>query len=96
MKETTITLKPYNYDCADDVYDTLFYNVSEYATEDGWFEIPAASYQIIVSALELFLWEAKTSEDREVLKNAVMLVERLRDKQKTREWKRDREREREA
>lgn len=86
LKETTMTVKPYDYDVADDVYSVLFYG-SDKSTEDGLMEIPAASYQIIVSALELMRWEVRGA-DREVLRQATGIVEYLRDRQKNREWKR--------
>ena len=80
-------LKPYNYDCADDVFSILFQE-SGHVTEDGLTEIPAASYQIVVSALEWMLWEVKSPENLETLRRVIKLVEGLRDCQKKREWKR--------
>jgi len=83
-------LKPYNYDCADDVFSILF-RETDHVTEDGLTEIPAASYQIVVSALELMLWEVKSPESLDTLRSAIRLVEGLRDCQKMREWKRAKE-----
>lgn len=86
LKEKTLTIKPYDHDVADDVYSVLFYG-SDKETEEGLMEIPAASYQIVVSALELMRWEVRGG-DREVLRQATGIVEYLRDRQKNREWKR--------
>lgn len=83
------TLRPYDYDCADDVFSILFCKTGN-VTEDGLTEIPAASYQLIVSALELMLWEVTGTKNRDALKSTISLVERLRDCQKMREWKRER------
>lgn len=86
MKEKTVTLIPYNREVADDVFSVLF-NGSDFDTEDGLLEIPAASYQLAVSALEMIRWEVHGA-DREILKKATGIVEMLRDRQKMREWKR--------
>lgn len=88
-KSKIVTLKPYDYDVADDVFSVLFYG-SDKETEDGYREIPAASYQLVVSALELFRWEVIGS-NYDTLRKATAIVEMLRDKQKVREWKRDKE-----
>ena len=86
MKEMNVTLKPYDYDVADDVFSTLFYG-SDKETEDGLKEIPAASYQLIVSALDMIRWEVH-GDDYVTLMNTKFLMEKLRDKQKMREWNR--------
>lgn len=86
MKELTVTLKPYDYDIQDKVFSTLFCNVAD--REDGLTEVPAASYQLVVSALEYIQWELSDSKQRETMKHARAIVEYLRDKQKMREWDR--------
>lgn len=88
MKELTVTLKPYDYDIQDKVFSTLFCNVAD--RDDGLTEVPAASYQLVVSALEYILWELSVSKDRETVKRAREIVEGLRDRQKCREWDRKR------
>ena len=87
MKEMNVTLRPYDNDVIHDVYSVLFHG-SDKETECGYIEIPADSYQLVVSALELILWEVHSMEDREVFKKTIGIVEGLRDKQKLREWKR--------
>ena len=87
MKEKQVTLKPYDHEVQNDVYDVLFCG-TDHETEQGFTEIPAASYQLIVSALELIRWDAETQEDRDIIRKATGLVERYRDQQKRREWKR--------
>jgi len=86
MKEKTVTLKPYDREVADDVFSVLF-NGTDFDTEDGLLEIPAASYQLVVSALEMIRWEVRGA-DKEILKKATGIAEMLRDRQKMREWKR--------
>ena len=81
--EKTMTVKPYDYDVADDVYSVLFYG-SDKSTEDGLMEIPAASYQIIVSALELMLWEVH-GQDRDTMRETIATVSMLKERQKERE-----------
>lgn len=80
-------IKPYDRESADMVFAKLFWT-REYTTEDGLMEIPAASYQMVVSALELFMWEVKDAEERKSIKQTIGIVQNLRDKQKMREWKR--------
>ena len=86
LKEKTMTVKPYDYDAADEIFSILFRTNNE--REDGLTEIPAASLQMIVSALELIQWEV-TGQDREIIKHAEGIVSRLRDIQKNRERKRE-------
>lgn len=81
-----ITLKPYDREVADNVFSVLFNHI-EYSTEDGLSEIPSASYQLVVSALEMIRWDCK-GDDREIIRKATGIVERLRDVQKMREWNR--------
>lgn len=84
-----IVLSPFDYDVADKVFSSLFLeNCRSYERDDGLTEIPAASYQMVVSALELFLWEVKDAEERKSIKQTIGIVQNLRDKQKMREWKR--------
>lgn len=89
MKEKTVTLKPYDREVAYDVFSVLF-NGIDFDTEDGLSEIPSASYQLVVSALEMIRWEVHGA-DREIFKKATGIVEMLRDRQKMREWKRKEE-----
>ena len=86
MKEATLTVKPYDRDAADEVFSVLFYG-SEIETEEGLRELPAASYQLVVSALELIRWDVN-GEDYKTITKAMGIVAGLRDKQKMREWKR--------
>ena len=83
MREKDVTLRPFDADVAEDVFSILFYT-HEYPREDGQFQIPAASYQLVLSALELIQWETK-GEDREAIKKARSVVAWLRDVQKGRE-----------
>ena len=78
-------VKPYDYDVADAVFVALFRTHT--STEDDLTEIPAASYQLVQSALEYMAWEA-TGQDREDIKAAMYAVEKLCYKQKMREFKR--------
>lgn len=86
MKELREKLVPYDRSVVDDVYSKLF-NSGEFDTEEGLIEIPAASYQLVVSALELMLWEVN-GKAHDTLKQAIGIIEGLRDTQKMREWKR--------
>lgn len=85
-KEKIVTLRPYDNEVADDVFSVLFYG-SSYKTEDGYMEVPADSYQLIVSALDLIRWEVH-GDDYVALMRTKFLIEDLRDKQKRREFKR--------
>lgn len=86
MKEKTIHVKPYDYDVADDVFSVLFYGTDK-EQENGMLEIPAASYQLVVSALELIRWDVD-GEDYLTIRKALGIAEGLRDRQKRREWER--------
>lgn len=87
MKEPiTLTLKPYRHDVTDKVFSALFYTDIE--TEGGVTEIPADSYQLVLSALELIRWEVYNEKERAALNDTIWLITSLRDKQKMREWKR--------
>lgn len=86
MKKS-IVIKPYNYDVEGEILSALFYNTG-YETEEGWTEIPAASYQLVASALELIKWETH-GETYQILKEAIGIVKHLRDIQKLREWNRE-------
>lgn len=87
--EKTMLVKPYDRDVADDVFSCLFYHTG-HSTEQGLEEIPSASYQLVVSALELMRWEL-SGTDRETILKATGIVEYLRDMQKSREWNRKKE-----
>lgn len=82
----TIDVKAYDHDVIDNVFDALFRTGND--RPDGLTEIPAASYQLIVSALEYITWEL-TGPDRDTIKKARGIVEGLRDKQKRVEWSRN-------
>lgn len=84
--EKVVNLKPYDREVAEDVFSVLFNHI-EHETEAGLQEVPAASYQLVVSALECLRWDVR-GEDREILKRATGIVEELRDRQKMREWRR--------
>ncbi|MBO5969199.1 MAG: hypothetical protein J6S14_11960 [Clostridia bacterium] len=86
LKEKTMTVKPYDYDIADDLFPVLFRTNVE--REDGLTEIPAASLQMIVSALELIRWEVRGG-DRAIIIQAEGIISGLRDIQKIRERKRE-------
>ena len=84
--DMNMTVKPYDYDVADALFPILFRTNTE--REDGLTEIPAASYQMIVSALELIRWEVRGG-DREIIRQAEGIISGLRDIQKNRERKRE-------
>lgn len=86
----TIELKPYDFHVTDAVYSHLFY-VDQYETEDGLFEIPADSYQLVISALELIRWEVRGEEDREAFYRVESVLSHLERGQRQREWKRKEE-----
>lgn len=86
LKETTMTVKPYDYDVVDDLFPVLF--ITNNNREDGLTEIPAASLQMVVSALELIRWEVRGA-DHEIIKETIGIVAGLRDIQKNRERKRE-------
>ena len=80
-----LELKPYDAKTADAVFSALFCKGID--REDGLKEIPSASLQLVVSALEFILWDV-SGEDRITIKKAVGITEWLRDQQKMREWER--------
>ena len=86
MKEKTIHVKPYDRDAADEVFSVMFYGTN-IERPDGLMEIPAASYQLVVSALELIRWDVY-GENYKIIRQAMGIVENLRDVQKRREWER--------
>ena len=86
MKEMTLTLRPYDEDVSYAVYEVLFRG-SDNGTEDGLVEIPAVSYQLVCSALEAIQCETKGA-DRQTIRYARSVLERLRDKQLIREFNR--------
>lgn len=81
-------LKAYDHNCADEVFSELFCKGLD--REDGLKEIPSASLQLVVSALEYIRWDLRGGEDRTAILRSIGVVERLRDEQKLREWKRGR------
>ena len=64
-------LKAYDYDVADDVFSALFTKGLD--REDGLIEIPAASLQLVASALEYITWDA-SGQDREIIRKARGIV----------------------
>ena len=84
--DKTMTVKPYDYEVVDDLFPILF--IANNNREDGLTEIPAASLQMVVSALELIRWEVRGA-DHEIIKETIGIIAGLRDEQKKREWKRE-------
>jgi len=82
-KAKAIKLTPYDPETAEAVYSSLFCKGID--REDGLQEIPAASLQLVISALELIRWEL-CGDERDIIEDAAGIVERLRDSQKIREW----------
>lgn len=80
-----IDLRPYDHDSAEKAFSVLFTKGID--GDDGLKEVPSAALQLLVSGLEYTAW-GMHGEDRDVLKKAQYLCERLRDQQKMREWKR--------
>lgn len=78
-------LKAYDRNVAEEVFSALFTKGLD--REDGLIEIPAASLQLVASALEYLTWDV-SGQDREIIRKARGIVECLRDEQKMREWKR--------
>lgn len=79
-------LKAYDHNCADEVFSELFTKGLD--REDGLKEIPSASLQLVVSALEYIRWDGRNANERDAILKAIGIVERLRDEQKMREWRR--------
>ena len=77
----TIELKPYDFHVTDAVFSELFTKGLD--REDGLKEIPADSYQLVVSALEYILWDIPSSfrKERDTINYAICIVEQLRNKQ---------------
>ena len=84
--DMNMTVKPYDYDVVDDLFPVLF--ITNNTREDGLTEIPAASLQMVVSALELIRWEVRGA-DHEIIKETIGIIAGLRDMQKNRERKRE-------
>ena len=79
------TVKPYDDESAQNAFSVLFCNGKD--REDGLTEIPADSLQLVVSALEYIRWDCR-GEDRDIIKRAIRITEKLRDEQKRRERER--------
>ena len=76
-------VKPYDYDAVDNIIHELFWSKDIKTNEDrGLVEIPAASYQLIISGLKCAAWMPDNREDRETIRKACRLLEDLRDEQK--------------
>ena len=84
--DMNMTVKPYDYDVVDDLFPVLF--ITNNTREDGLTEIPAASLQMVVSALELIRLEVRGA-DHEIIKETIGIIAGLRDIQKNRERKRE-------
>ena len=82
---TTVELKPYDHDVADDIFSALFCKGLD--REDGLKEIPSASLQLLISGLEYVLWDL-TGNDRSTVKSTISILSYLRDVQKGREFRR--------
>lgn len=87
-KTKALTVTAYDRDVADEIFGLLFYN-SPYSTEKGLMEIPSASYQLVISALELIKWDA-SGEDRDAIRRTISFCEQMRGDSNSREWKRKR------
>ena len=85
--EKNVVLRPYDNGAAESVFNILFNHI-DYETEDGLMELPSASYQLVVSALEYILWDLQ-GDSRDTIRKAISIVEGLRDKQSMREWQRN-------
>ena len=78
-----IDVKAYDHDAVDNIIHELFWSKDIKTDENrGLIEIPAASYQLIVSGLKCAAWMPDNREDREIIRKACHLIEDLRDKQK--------------
>ena len=86
MREKTVTLRPYDSGVSNEVFSILFHGI-EHETEEGLMELPAASYQLVISALELIRWDV-CGDDAMAIRNATAILCGLRDRQKLREWNR--------
>lgn len=86
-KEREVLLKPYDYKCVDDVFSALFWG-AEFNQENGIREIPADSLQLLVSGLEMVKSDCAHGEELNTIREAIGIVEMLRDRQKRREWAR--------
>lgn len=87
MKE--INVKPYDFKCVEEITHELFHAKELKETPEGWIEIPADSYQLILNGLEEARWFVH-GEDRAALRHAMYIVENLRDIQRRREIQRNR------
>lgn len=86
-KERSVELRPYSHNAADNVYSVLFWG-AEHNQENGLREIPSASYQLLVSGLEMVKSECSYGEELNTIREAIGILEMLRDRQKRREWAR--------
>ena len=78
-----IDVKAYDYDAVDNIIHELFWSKDIKTDENrGLIEIPAASYQLIISGLKCAAWMSDNREDRETIRKACHLIEDLRDEQK--------------
>ena len=86
-KEREVLVKPYDYKSVDDVFSILFWG-AEFNQENGIREIPADSLQLLVSGLEMVKSDCAHGEELNTIREAIGIVEMLRDRQKRREWAR--------
>ena len=86
-----IDIKVYDYDAQEAVFSELFFSKDIKDTEDGMREIPAASYQLLISGLEQSLWLVPLSavrDNREIIRQAIGILESARNRQKRVEFER--------
>ena len=83
-KERKVLVKPYDYKCIDDVFSVLFWG-AEFNQENGIREIPADSLQLLVSGLDMVKSDCAYGEELDTVREAIGIVEMLRDRQKRRE-----------
>lgn len=84
-----INVKAYDHNAVDDIIHELFWSKDIKTDETrGLIEIPAASYQLIISGLKCAAWMPDNREDRDIIRKACSLLETMRDNQKQVEWRR--------
>ena len=94
--EKTMVVKPYNRDVVDALTTILLWK-DMVDRGDGYMDIPAATIQLGINILESAKYYMsdltenldKRREYREAMLKAIIIMERLRDLQKIREWKRE-------
>ena len=96
--EKTMLVKPYDRDVVDELTAILLWpELFKDIRGDGLMDIPAATLQLGINILESARYYMsdltenldKRSKCREAMCKAIGIMERLRDVQKIREWKRE-------